>query len=144
MFNKLFRNITLAALVILPVIASYSCNTASAQPIAAFESIGTPTALTLVGHVTASTVGTPNGTIVDSFVWNRGSTLVRTFVDGLTDTLVLNPRALIGKSDTVSLKTCAVYRANGNIVCSAVFTKIIPNADNQIPTIPVITSVDTL
>lgn len=145
--NRKFVTWFLALGLLFSAVVGYSCGTAQAQPVASIsEFAGTPTSLTLVARVTPSTVGTPNGAVVDSFVWTKGTAaaLVRTNVDGLTDTLVLNPRALIGKSDTVAVKVCAVYRANGNVNCSALFSKIIANADNQIPTLPVITAVDTL
>ena len=115
------------------------------------SSAGTPTALTVVATYTSGTVTTPTGTIVDSIVWTdslagQARSTVRTIVKAATttaDSVAISPRAPLGGTDFVGIKVCSVYRANGNMTCGT-GAKAFVNADHQVPSIPVIVSVDTL
>ena len=145
---RTLKALLLAALLLVGSTGIQSCKTLSATPVphvTMVARLGTPTSVTAVATFTVSTVGTPNGAIADSVIWTRGATVVRTFVTttATTDSVTFSPRAAIGKADTAGVKVCAVYRVNSNSACSPVTTKIIPNADNQFPSIPIIVTVDT-
>ena len=146
--NRIMKYIFALALLAAPVVG-YACGSASAQPmpkITAMEAIvSTPNSLFVKGSYSASTVQTANGPITYNITWKDGAagSLVSRNVAGLADTAKFG-RAPLGKSDTVFFTVQALYTVNGKTSAVASLSKIFTNADNQVPSLPVIVTVDTL
>jgi len=107
------------------------------------EDGGSPTSLTVRAAWSASTVPTPNGPITYDLLWVRNGAQIRTLNGtlALADTITF-ARAPIGSADTVDFSVRSSYF--GRSSAWATIRKIYPNADNQVPSIPVIVTVDTL
>lgn len=107
------------------------------------EEGGTPTSLTVRAAWSASTVTSPNGPITYDLLWVRNGVQIRTLtgISVLADTVTF-ARAAIGASDTVDFSVRSTYL--GRSSAWATIRKIYPNSDNQVPSIPVIVTVDTL
>lgn len=103
----------------------------------------TPDTLHVFAKWNAATVARPTGPITYQLTWTQNGVLKRSAtITSLADTVKFG-RATFGTGvDTLDFTVKALYLGRNS--GTAALRKIYPNGDTQVPSTPVITSVDTL
>ena len=103
----------------------------------------TPDTLRVWAQWSASSVARPTGPITYQINWlQNGINRRAATITPLADTVKFG-RAVFGTGvDTIDFNVRAVYQSR--LSAQTAISRVYPNGDNQIPSMPVITSVDTL